>query len=159
MPKIYIVSSGEYSDYRINKVFSTEVLAKEWVGKFTDRYAIEEHDLDDMEGKQVLNHYHAVFYFESKIMRIYPQRIGDYRGHPLLTQLIEVESTGAPWMGMCFPPDYDNERMTKVLADTRAKMVIQNDYQMPKAGIYRKSNFEYLGRYLYEALKNLGENK
>jgi hypothetical protein len=47
MNKIYIVTSGSYSDYQINAVFSTRELAQKYVDKFesTD-YRVEEHELD-----------------------------------------------------------------------------------------------------------------
>ena len=31
MRKVFIVTSGEYSDYGINRVFSTEEKAKKWI--------------------------------------------------------------------------------------------------------------------------------
>lgn len=41
--KVYVVTEGEYSDYRILGVFSTEDLAKEYCGDFC---TIEEYELD-----------------------------------------------------------------------------------------------------------------
>ncbi len=50
MSKVYIVTSGEYSDYGINRVFSTEEKAKEWVDVITSMYGgdydIEQYELD-----------------------------------------------------------------------------------------------------------------
>jgi len=48
---IYLVTSGEYSDYSVNAVFSTEEGAKEWIAKcvaagWEDEYDIEEYALD-----------------------------------------------------------------------------------------------------------------
>ena len=39
MNKVFIVTSGEYSDYGIDRVFSTEEKAKEWVNVITSMYA------------------------------------------------------------------------------------------------------------------------
>lgn len=47
MSKIYVVTSGSYSDFGIEGVFSTEELAKEWVGDLDNRYDIREYELDD----------------------------------------------------------------------------------------------------------------
>ena len=50
MSKVYIVTSGEYSDYGIDRVFSTEEKAKEWVDIITSMYGgnynIEQYELD-----------------------------------------------------------------------------------------------------------------
>ena len=50
MRKVYIVTSGEYSDYGIDRVFSTEEKAKEWVEVITSMYGgnynIEQYELD-----------------------------------------------------------------------------------------------------------------
>ena len=50
MSKVFIVTSGEYSDYGIDKVFSTEEKAKEWVDVITSMYGgnynIEQYELD-----------------------------------------------------------------------------------------------------------------
>lgn len=50
MRKVYIVTSGEYSDYGIDRVFSTEEKAKEWVDVITSMYGgnydIEQYELD-----------------------------------------------------------------------------------------------------------------
>lgn len=50
MSKVYIVTSGEYSDYGIDRVFSNEEKAKEWVDVITSMYGgnynIEQYELD-----------------------------------------------------------------------------------------------------------------
>lgn len=45
--KIYIVTSGEYSDYGINAVFTTKEKAIDYVGQHGTRYNIEEYNLDE----------------------------------------------------------------------------------------------------------------
>jgi len=48
MAKVYIVTSGSYSDYHINAVFSTEELAQGYIDRWgTSDYDIEEWDLDN----------------------------------------------------------------------------------------------------------------
>ena len=50
MSKVFIVTSGEYSDYGIDRVFSTEEKAKEWIDIITSMYGgtfnIEPYELD-----------------------------------------------------------------------------------------------------------------
>ena len=46
MTKIYIVTSGEYSDYGINAVFSTEEKAQEFRQQYGTDYRIEVFDID-----------------------------------------------------------------------------------------------------------------
>lgn len=45
--KVYVVTSGEYSDYAIQRVFSTRELAEEFCDRFDDDTRIEEYVLDD----------------------------------------------------------------------------------------------------------------
>ena len=45
--KIYIVTSGEYSDYRIDAVFSTRELAEDYIQHNGTDYRIEEYNLDE----------------------------------------------------------------------------------------------------------------
>lgn len=45
--KIYIVTSGEYSDYRIDAVFTTKEKAVDYVEQHGTRYSIEEYELDE----------------------------------------------------------------------------------------------------------------
>ena len=50
MGKVFIVTSGEYPNYSIDRVFSTEEKAKEWVNVITSMYGgnydIEQYELD-----------------------------------------------------------------------------------------------------------------
>ena len=50
MSKVYIVTSGEYSDYGIDRVFSTKEKAKKWIDIITSMYGgnynIEQYELD-----------------------------------------------------------------------------------------------------------------
>ena len=45
--KVYIVTSGDYDDYRIAEVFSTKEKAEEYIEYFGDDYRIEEYNLDN----------------------------------------------------------------------------------------------------------------
>ena len=50
MSKVFIVTSGEYSDYGIDRVFSNEEKAKKWIDVITSMYGgnynIEQYELD-----------------------------------------------------------------------------------------------------------------
>ncbi len=45
--KIFVVTSGEYSDYRIERVFSTRKKATEYLDTKDDEYTLEVFDLDE----------------------------------------------------------------------------------------------------------------
>ena len=45
--KIYIVTSGEYSDYHIDAVFSTKKLAEDYIQQHGTDYRIEKYNLDE----------------------------------------------------------------------------------------------------------------
>lgn len=44
--KIYVITSGEYSDYRVDAVYSTKELAEDFIQHNGNDYCIEEYDLD-----------------------------------------------------------------------------------------------------------------
>jgi hypothetical protein len=52
MPKVYLVTSGCYSDYSVDKVFSSLELAEKWVGDKPSHYEIDVRDIDDMSGSE-----------------------------------------------------------------------------------------------------------
>lgn len=45
--KVYVVASGEYSDYSIEAVFSTKELANDYVQQHGTRFRIEEYNIDE----------------------------------------------------------------------------------------------------------------
>ena len=45
--KIYVVTSGEYSDYSIQRVYSTKQMAEEFCDRYDDDFRIEEYNLDE----------------------------------------------------------------------------------------------------------------
>ena len=45
--KVFVVTSGEYSDYRIERVFSTRKKALEYLDTKDDKYSLEVYDLDE----------------------------------------------------------------------------------------------------------------
>ena len=47
MAKIYIVTSGDYSDYCIEAVFSTKEKAEEYVQQHGMNYRVEDYDIDE----------------------------------------------------------------------------------------------------------------
>ena len=51
---IYVVTSGTYSDYGINAMFSTKTLAEEWIAKLEGSYDIEEWELDAEKNSEPL---------------------------------------------------------------------------------------------------------
>ena len=45
--KVFVVTTGEYSDYTIDRVFSTRKKALEYLDTKDDRYTLEVYDLDE----------------------------------------------------------------------------------------------------------------
>ena len=63
--KVYIVTSGDYDDYRIDEVFSTKEKAEEYIEYFGDDCHIEEYNLDNpIEPKE--RTWFAMFDIENK---------------------------------------------------------------------------------------------
>lgn len=58
--KVYLVTSGEYSDYHVDAVFSTKEKAEEYIDVKGTDYSIEEYDVDiAIERKTVM--YNVIF--------------------------------------------------------------------------------------------------
>lgn len=52
MAKIYIVTSGDYSDYTIDAVFSTKEKAEEYIQQHGMDYRVEDYDIDEEVKKE-----------------------------------------------------------------------------------------------------------
>lgn len=53
MQKIFLVTSGSYSDYNVDAIFSTRELAEEWIKyQKDDDFTIEENELDPTIDKE-----------------------------------------------------------------------------------------------------------
>lgn len=67
MEKVYIVTSGEYSDYHIDAVFSTREKAEEFVSvlKLNDPVEIVEWNVDGIIEGDEAKHYEATFAYET----------------------------------------------------------------------------------------------
>ena len=63
--KVFVVTTGDYSDYRIDRVFSTRKKANDYLDTKDDRYQLEVYDLDEAyESKTGL--YCITFRFDKK---------------------------------------------------------------------------------------------
>lgn len=65
MQKVYAITRGEYSDYHIEKIFSTREAAEKYCAVDTnkcDEPMIEEYDLEDGSDIQIDRIYKAVFF-------------------------------------------------------------------------------------------------
>lgn len=127
MSKVYLVSEGEYSDYRVLNVFTTEALAKEWIGDFT-HYDIEERNLDDMSDRMITKSIKVTMnLYTGEVIGTEPisQEVEEhtyYRDISLLfNQSFIVGSTPQFLIVMCV--DGDKDRAIKVCAEKRAQML------------------------------------
>lgn len=59
--KVYIVTSGDYSDYHIDRVFSTRERAREFVDHMGACYEIEEYDLDEETPRGVFGYRVSIY--------------------------------------------------------------------------------------------------
>ena len=63
MKKVYIVTSGDYSDYTIEAAFSTEEKANEFIQQHGSDYRLEVHDVDE-EVKKETKLWEVSMYYE-----------------------------------------------------------------------------------------------
>lgn len=75
MEKVYIVTSGDYSDYTINAIFSTRDKAEEYVDTHGSDYRVEEYPVDDAEVKKNESIWLVSVNWETgKVISAYPQK-------------------------------------------------------------------------------------
>ena len=65
MAKIYIVTSGDYSDYGIEAVFSTKEKAEEYVQQHGTNYRIEDYDIDEEVVKKEIKIWEVIMCFDN----------------------------------------------------------------------------------------------
>ena len=65
MAKIYIITSGEYSDYCINAVFSTKEKAEEYVQQHGTNYRVEDYDIDEEVVKKEIKIWGVIMRFDN----------------------------------------------------------------------------------------------
>lgn len=70
--KIYIVTHGEYSDYEIDAVFTTEEKAVDYVEQHGTDYKIEEYDLDEAVEKKKQLWYIEFWVEDGELLEAHP---------------------------------------------------------------------------------------
>lgn len=118
--KVYLVTSGEYSDYQVNGVFSSRQLAEEWIGPFQARYEIDERDLDDMsDGREARSSRIEMGLYDGEVTEYKPNEEEDYQNISLRRR------SGYAFnivISMSFD-FYDLDRATKIAGEKRAKIL------------------------------------
>lgn len=117
--KVYLITSGLYSEYHIDKAFSTEALAEKWIGSFSKNYNIEEYELDDLSDKKVDHGYIEIGVKSSKILSVekVEESLYDYiafNPYPYTDREKRLQ------MYFDF---YDEEKMIKIASEKRAKIL------------------------------------
>ena len=85
MTKVYVVTHGDFSDYKIEEVFSTKKFAEKFINDNvdTDGYNIEEYEVDSAENKMYIEYRVVVRPTESYVFSAYrvskPNKHGDFR--------------------------------------------------------------------------------
>jgi hypothetical protein len=132
MNKVYVVTSGIYSDYSIERVFSTEQLAKDWIGFRTNHFDIETWDLDDSSEPNIAESICATFHLEKSGLRF----IGlEYSNNPHTDYVDFFQYSRCIRVRAWFPMDYDKERCIKVVSDTVA--MTQAKFFIPHTSNFR----------------------
>lgn len=97
--KIYIVTSGEYSDYSIDAVFSTKKKAEEYIQQYGTDYTIEEYDLDkEVEKKERL---WKIEFDKNGVAKAYTQSC-------LINEKADTCYVSVLWNGECYIHFYVN---------------------------------------------------
>ncbi len=129
MKTVFVVTSGEYSDYGIDAMFSTRELAQKFIDSFNDKYSdmdIEEWDLDP--NKQHLKQNRKPYFLRiNKVGDISDLRVCDSSfgfKHDIPEAAISY-THGLEWMNLhCFADD-DNHAI-KIAGEKRAQILAAN---------------------------------
>jgi len=133
--KIYVITSGEYSDYGIEAVFTTEELAKQWIGEDTHKsgyckYNIEEYDLDSLAHRRVPAHSRIEMEIGSgKVLFIekqfYPASTDKYGVYGELGTV--YVSLKCDTITVYLDHEYTYDRMTKIASEVRTQFLYYKD--------------------------------
>lgn len=125
MSKAFIVTSGVYSDYKIERVFSTKEKASEFIDTKDDSYRIEEFDIDEpvIRETQV---YEVSFYLDKK-------QVNNVRimWSPSYKDLIAIKSR-SPYIRetLCIYIESDSYERALKIASERYGAIIANEHTM-----------------------------
>jgi len=123
MKKVWIVTSGIYSDYEIEAVFSSRELAEAYVEKFKEVYSrddvrVEEYDLDKPKEKWVLTE--VTMSKEGEVLSVWKMMCGSWNLEPGF-QRFDHEGN-LEWIVVT----EDEKRAIKVVAEKRAIILAHN---------------------------------
>jgi hypothetical protein len=123
MAKIFVVTSGDYSSYTVDRVFSTEELAKEWIG-ISKGYTIEEYKLDDMSNPNTLKSMCCVFHADGNGLRLYRYEESTHDSSDKFQLCVDTFRNMVVIYSF-LPPDYEKERCIRVMSDTLAQLKVK----------------------------------
>jgi hypothetical protein len=123
MAKIFVVTSGDYSSYTVDRVFSTEEMAKEWIG-ISKGYMIEEYELDDMSNPNTLNSIRCIFNITERGLYLHSFEESTHPCSDELEVFIDVFKEHLTLYAY-FPPDYEQDRCIKVISDAFAQLSVK----------------------------------
>lgn len=125
--KIYIVTSGEYSDYRINAVFTTKEKAVDYVEQHGTDYNIEEYNLDE-DVKKKTQLWNIVFCVENG--KLYGANPTSYNKNKLIDtcSMFKIFNGKAEWHYINFYIDADSMDRAIKIASERFASVKANEY-------------------------------
>lgn len=140
MSIIYLVTSGSYSDFSVERAFSTEAAVKEWIGVLTDQYGVQECELDGEQKKLTALLHVTMHFIDCKIQHNFIEG-GDWADSALQVIRVCADYHRDPVFHMYFS-HHDVERATKVVAEKRAQLLAAGSL---KTGIYHRETLVYLG--------------
>lgn len=143
--KIYIVTSGEYSDYHLCAVFTTKEKAVEYVEQHGFGYNIEEHDLD----KEVIKNTQLWRVdFNTKDNKVVNARVGDYEGDEIRDTCYARRFSGVDYITLYVDADsmdraikIASERLVAIRANEYIWLRLTRPYYMDRYGIRKYESF------------------
>lgn len=163
MAKVFVVTTGSYSDETIERVFSTREKFEEWASEFKNYYTVYEHDLDDMSDKRHVDARLAVMdAFSGELVTINPHEGTDkvyFSGLPsgkniipFASALLSVVVTRSYVhyddrghnsrridlvLSALFPSNESKDSIIKSMADIRGQLF--SNQMLDKPGIYNRT--------------------
>ena len=128
MAKVYVVTSGCYSDYGIVQVFSTKELADDFCDRYDDDYRVEEYELDGEmppRKEKVFSIWMQLDNKEIIIVRIRNKRERDYV-HVDVTR----DRSATKYIEFCILSD-SRERAIKIASERFGEVIAQEQFKFP----------------------------
>ena len=127
--KVYVVTSGDYSDYHVERIFTTQKLAQAFTDEHRLNEDVEEYEINDTAPKLVVDFVVRMFR-DGTVECSWPNREWDDRPVTPDQPIVQPGRTAKNPLGMCFFVRTDDKnRAIKVANERRAQLIASGKWE------------------------------